>query len=116
MITVLRSKDIKKTRKDHRCYGCLATIPAGSPAHVQVNTDMGVGSLYTHQSCEEIIHEIYDLSDGDGLNEGCVTDELCNLGFKGTPDEYVNRPRGDHYAHPNDDTKRSGECGSHMGD
>ena len=26
------------------------------------------------------------------------------------------RPRGEHYGDPNDDTKRSGECGSHMGD
>ena len=93
MITVLRSKDIKKTRKDHRCYGCLKVIPAGSPAHVQVNTDMGVGSLYTHQSCEEIIQEMYHHD--DSLSEGCATDELRDLGFKGTPDEYVNRPRGE---------------------
>jgi hypothetical protein len=88
MIKILREEDIKHTRKPHRCFGCLKVIPAGSPAHIQVNTDMGIGAIYTHPWCEKIIKDI-DYDHDDGLDEGCVLNELSDLGFTGTPEEYA---------------------------
>ena len=87
---ILRDEDVK-TRKDHRCFGCLEIIPKGSIAHVQVNTDAGyLGSIYTHRSCEKIMKEISrDMYHGDTLEEGCVTEYLRDERFEGTPDEYV---------------------------
>ena len=89
-MVILRESFVKKTHRPHQCFGCLKTIPTGSPAHVQVNTDVGVGSIYTHPACEEIMQKMYDdMLQGETLSEGCVLDELSSLGFEGTPEEYV---------------------------
>ena len=92
MITVIRECDVKKTRKPHRCFGCMGIIQAGSPAHVQVNDDMGVGSIYTHPYCEDIIREMMDeYDDYDSYSEGCVVEYLSEIGFEGSPEEYYKK-------------------------
>lgn len=88
---ILRDEDVTKTRRPHRCFGCLEIIPKGSPAHVQVNNDLGkLGSIYTHIWCEQIMSEM-DMSYDDTYSEGCVWGELSALGFDGTPQEYMER-------------------------
>lgn len=89
MIRIIEERDVKKTRKPHRCFGCLKIIPVGSSAHVQVNDDMGIGRVYTHPTCEKIIKDMSFYYNWDELEERCVLDELDNLGFKGTPEEYI---------------------------
>ena len=88
MIRIVEEYDVKKTRKPHRCFGCLEIIPAGSQAHVQVNVDMGIGKIYTHLACEEIMRGM-DMEYGDEYLEGCVLEELADLGFEGSPEEYI---------------------------
>ena len=88
---ILRDEDVTKTRKPHRCFGCLEIIPSGSKAHVQINNDLGkLGSIYTHLWCEAIMREM-DMDYDDTYSEGCVLDELSALGFDGTPQEYMER-------------------------
>ena len=51
MPEVLSDRLIKKTRKAHRCHGCLTTIPVGSMAHASTNVDNG--EIYTLYFCED---------------------------------------------------------------
>jgi len=88
MTDIIEEKDVKKTRKTHQCFGCLKTIPIGSPAHMQVFNDGGIGRAYFHPACQEIIN-IMDWGYSDDITEGCVLEELRNVGFEGTPEEYV---------------------------
>ena len=88
MTDIIEEIEVKKTRKPHMCFGCLEIIPVGSPAHVQVNNDMGIWRIYTHPACEEIIRGM-DMHYDDDYVEGCVRTELEDAGFEGTPEEYV---------------------------
>lgn len=85
--------EIIKTRKDHRCFGCLNIIPKGSMANIQVNNDGGtLNSLYSHLTCEKIINEMaIDMDYDDTYDEGCVTQYLRDEGFEGTPEEYLRK-------------------------
>jgi hypothetical protein len=88
-VETLENTDIKKTRKPHRCFGCLEMIPIGSPAHVQVNADGGkIDRFYTHTTCQRIIDNM-DLRYGDEIDEGCVVEEMHADNFEGTPEEYL---------------------------
>lgn len=63
-------KDIKKTRKDHRCVGCLETIPKGSPASYFAGIwegDFCAGHLCI--PCEEHLTK-YSRDFRDGWGEG----------------------------------------------
>jgi hypothetical protein len=85
----LEDTDIKKTRKPHRCFGCLEMIPIGSPAHMQTIADGGcVYSNYTHTVCQQVIDNM-DLRYGDEIDEGCVIEEMHADNFEGTPEEYL---------------------------
>ena len=92
-IVFLSEVKVRKTKKDHRCFGCCEVIPAGSPAHVQNLSDSGQAySLYLHPACAEIIREIESSDyDDDGIFEGAVNDWLDGIDFEGTPEEYLRR-------------------------
>ena len=95
-MNIIEDKDVAKTSKPHRCFGCLQIIPAGSPAHVQANNDGGtIGRVYMHLACEKIMREMAneDMYYDDDYIEGCVTEELRDRGFKGSPEEYVEQLR-----------------------
>ena len=88
MVKSLRETIIKKTRKPHKCFGCLRTIPKGSEAYLQVGCNSEIiHSFYLHTFCEKVI-ETLDWND-DSLDEGCVWPILSDLEFSGTPEEYV---------------------------
>lgn len=84
-----------KVRKDHQCLGCLKVIPKGTIANRQTNVDGGkIYSIYTHTYCNTIMSEmlgIYGMDSEELLIEGCVTEYLWDIAFKGTPLEYVLR-------------------------
>ena len=89
MTDIIEEIEVKKTRKPHMCFGCLEIIPVGSPAHLCVSSDTGtICRSYTHAACETIMRLIDTYGD-EGLDEGCVRDELMDKGFEGTPEEYV---------------------------
>ncbi len=45
---------VKKTRKPHRCHGCMEIIPVGSEALVNTCTDGGeIYTLYFCKSCTD---------------------------------------------------------------
>lgn len=88
MTKILRETIIKKTRKPHKCFGCMRTIPKGSEAYLQVGCNLEtVHSFYLHTYCEKII-ENYDWSD-DSLDEGCIWPILSDLDFNGSPQEFI---------------------------
>lgn len=39
------------TRKDHKCHGCLSTIPKGTPTYSQTNVSDGIFTLYMCNEC-----------------------------------------------------------------
>ena len=53
---------IVKTRKHHCCFGCLASIPAGSSAERSTNVDGG--EIYIIYICEDCIEFRGTLPDG----------------------------------------------------
>ena len=62
------STPVKKTRKTHRCMGCLEMIPKGSPASKEVGTHEGdLQSFYLCIPCETFIKdsEIREYAEGD---------------------------------------------------
>lgn len=40
-----------KTRKDHKCHGCLKVIPKGSKVYSQTNVSDGIYTLYICDDC-----------------------------------------------------------------
>lgn len=53
MLELISEQPIKKTRKSHRCHGCLEIIPIGSPALASTNVDDRIYTLYFCQSCAD---------------------------------------------------------------
>lgn len=54
MPDLISEQAIKKTRKPHRCHGCLEVIPAGSEALANTNTDSGeIYTLYFCVACRD---------------------------------------------------------------
>jgi hypothetical protein len=53
---VLRS-GIVKTRKDHRCHGCLALIPKGTKVYSQTSVDDDIYTLYVCDECRKWCNE-----------------------------------------------------------
>ncbi len=91
-IVFLSEVRVKKTRKDHQCFGCCEVIPAGSEVNVQNLSDSGQAySLYLHPACAEIIREIESSDYDDEIPEGAVNAWLDGIGFEGTPEEYLAR-------------------------
>ena len=98
-IVFLSEVKVRKTKKDHRCFGCCEVIPAGSEAHVHNLSDSGQAySLYLHPACAEIIREIESSDyDDDGIFEGAVNAWLDGIDFEGTPEEYLNYRRAQRF-------------------
>jgi hypothetical protein len=62
-----RSRTIKSTRKEHRCFGCLEMIPKGSQA--QHDTGRIGGDFYSSYLCSlcvEYVSKYDDYADVDG--------------------------------------------------
>lgn len=70
--TVLKSKTVK-TRKPHRCEGCLKEFPPGTEMTVAtvVPDDGGIVSEYWCSHCERHSRD-YDHSDWDSFRPGDV--------------------------------------------
>jgi len=71
-------RQIKRTRKPHKCHGCSQAIPVGSAARYLSGTDGG--ELYSCHLCSECVEYIDkygwdDVADVDGaLWEGAVAE------------------------------------------
>jgi hypothetical protein len=91
MIIALSEHTVKRTRKDHRCFGCCRMIPKDSEAHVSNNSEDGKAyTLYMHPACNEVLKNIEsDYFYDNEIPEGFVREYLNDIGFKGTPEEYV---------------------------
>ncbi len=76
MCEVLSSK-VVKTRKPHKCWGCVRVIPIGTEVLRVVSIDMGISSAYWCADCEKVIDERHDgeacYSQGD-LREDLIED------------------------------------------
>lgn len=67
----LLRQDTVKTRKPHRCWGCLDTIPVGTMTRVDVSIDMGqVFSCYFCEICDKFDYENHPTYDDEGLCKG----------------------------------------------
>ena len=71
----VRSKYVK-TRKQHRCLGCLENFPAGTEMLAQTNIGDGrIYTIYICEECEEFMSENHDLCFDPVefcYHEGCV--------------------------------------------
>lgn len=81
MAEFLRSTDIKKTRKPHRCFACNELIDKGSAAVEWVSIcDGSVNSAHLHRECWEIVQGICfkckDCCDFEGFREGFITESI----------------------------------------
>ena len=98
-IVFLSEVKVRKTKKDHRCFGCCEMIPTGSEVNVHILFDSGQAyALYLHPACAVIIREIEsDVYDDDGIFEGAVNAWLDGIDFEGTPEEYLNYRRAQRF-------------------
>lgn len=65
----IRTTEVKRTRKPHRCFGCLETIPVGSSARYTTGQWEGQwGYYYLCQACCAYVDEYGwgDVCEGDG--------------------------------------------------
>lgn len=59
MLKLLRSTWVKKTRKPCRCNTCYRLFPIGSTMLKEVWIDKDLSCWNTCQTCEEIIHQMF---------------------------------------------------------
>ncbi|MDP2692797.1 MAG: hypothetical protein Q8O88_04125 [bacterium] len=75
-MTQIYSKDVK-TRKPHRCFACLRTFPEGTKMNYQTNVyDGDLYSLYTCETCIDIMALSNRDDYGEGFEEGFVREQL----------------------------------------
>lgn len=60
-------KEVNRTRKPHRCSGCLETIPAGSKATYHAWANGNFGYYYLCVVCQEYADKHDDYLDCDGM-------------------------------------------------
>ena len=61
-------KEIKKSKKPHRCCECGDTIPTGSSyVYISGKWDGEVSSFHQHQECAEACRSVRD-----DISEGCI--------------------------------------------
>jgi hypothetical protein len=67
-------REIKKTRKDHRCWGCAEVIPAGSHAWYEAGKyDGDFYADYYCDNCKSFLDEHHDYFE-DGIHYGEIGD------------------------------------------
>lgn len=72
------------TKKDHRCFSCMGTIPAGSTVSYFSGTSDDGGDFtygYTCSICE-IVLENFDWSDGGYCEGELVNEDWCGAARK----------------------------------
>lgn len=94
MAEFLRTSNIKKTRKERRCFACGDMVPQASEAVEWVSVDGGsVRSVYVHKKCwgitEECCFNCRDCDDGDGFPEYYLRESLSS-GYKCEAILYLN--------------------------
>lgn len=63
-------RQIKKTRKDHKCFGCCENIPKGTKAFYITDVENGkFGAYYLCEQCREYIDRS-PFERGDSFSEG----------------------------------------------
>lgn len=70
---LISSKRVKKTRKEHECWGCARSIPAGS--EMESATHAYNGKLHQVYWCETCL-SIMDEWGPDEREDGCAKGEL----------------------------------------
>ena len=78
MSEFIRSGEVKKTRKLHRCHGCREVIPVKSKAYTNTSTyDGSISTTYMCKACNDYeekkcsnCKDCYD----DGFYEGFIND------------------------------------------
>ena len=77
-------RSVKATRTVHRCWGCGAKIPAGSPAMRITDTLDGIKSAYYCEDCWRFIRKYPEHVVDDGMIwEGAAWEhwwENCSMG------------------------------------
>ncbi len=59
-----------KTRKPHRCFGCMKTYPKGTMMVSATNVDGGdINSCYWCNVCQEYMRRFFELGDETGEGE-----------------------------------------------
>ncbi len=72
---------IQRTRKDHKCWGCLEKIPTGSRAlYVAGTVDGEFGAAYYCEKCDEFMTNHPDYFDGDGVSAGEIGEARREIG------------------------------------
>jgi hypothetical protein len=70
-MNILADEHIKKTRKEHKCWGCLKIIPIGGKARKITNVDNGaLVSSYWCDVCDAFTYELDAYELDDGFSEG----------------------------------------------
>ena len=94
---ILKDKTVT-TRKPHKCLMCGRVFPAGTQMNYQVNTCDGLCAVYTCNTCMELRDHIEIDVWEEGFTENCVTEEMVDFNFKGTPEEYLELKRAERRA------------------
>ena len=77
MPTLLNEYKVKKSRKTHKCHGCLKPIEIGMPCLANVNVDGGeIYTLYFCKSCEDFMKE-YCVNCGDCFDDGLYKGDIA---------------------------------------
>ena len=67
-----------KTRKEHRCFGCLTKFPAGTSMSAETNVGDGhIYTIYICDGCKEFMSKYHEWCFDDLAGyypEGCVAD------------------------------------------
>ena len=67
-------KDIKRTRKDHRCYLCFLIIPKGSAC--SYSSGVYEGDFYSHYDHHECMKLWMDINDGVWCEDWMMLEEM----------------------------------------
>ena len=78
---MIESRRIKRTRKPHKCWGCLETIPSGSSAlYVAEYGGREINDAYYCEKCDRFLTEHPDWFDPDfGIGAGEVLEARMEL-------------------------------------
>ena len=91
MSEVLSEKEVV-TKKDHACFACCRTFPAGTKMTHQTNIiDGDFCSVYTCQTCKKLLMIARDelIDDDHNFPERCVREAVYEARLK-TPEEWLN--------------------------
>src|ERR1700676_4548483 len=88
MFEIISDKNVK-IRKPHKCIVCARRFEVGTIMHNQVNKYDSIASVYTCETCQELIKcKFLLLNDENGYDSECFAESKYQDNFSGTPEEY----------------------------